>query len=123
VCPRHSAKTQEDLLVLARVWQKAGWRDDVVSAAEIACGGCDSACLCRHGIAGCAAERRLGTCAECGGYPCEKLRRAFERAEYYREHCRKTLAPEWSPVLGKAFFEKMKNLDALHKERIGQENK
>jgi len=122
-CPRYTAKTEEDLLALARVWQKAGWRDCVVSAAEIACGGCDGARPCRHGIVGCAAERRLGTCAECGAYPCENLRRVFQRAEHYRERCRETLAPEWPPVLEKAFFEKKKNLDALHKERIGQETK
>ena len=104
---------------VARLWHEAGWRETVVSAGEIACGGCDAARPCRHGIIGCVTERGLGGCAECGEYPCEKLRRAFERAEYHRRRCREIFGPEWSAILEIAFFNKKENLDMLHRERIG----
>lgn len=111
-CPRFTAKTEEELLEVAWVWHKAGWRDRVVSAEEIASGGCSTACPCRYGVIGCVTERNPRNCAECGDCPCENILNAFERAEYFWRHCRETFAPEWFAVLKKAFFEK-KNVDAL----------
>lgn len=116
-CPRFTAKTEEELLAVAQAWHQAGWRDRVVSAGEIACAGCSAACPCRYGIIGCVTERNLSNCAECEDYPCENILNAFERAETHWQNCFETCDPDWFAVLEKAFFEKKKNLDALHAVR------
>lgn len=39
-CPRYNAHSKEELEQVAKLWYRVGWRDRIVSADEIACGGC-----------------------------------------------------------------------------------
>ena len=113
-CPRHLPKSEAELRHTAELWAKIGYRDHVVSNAEIACTGCSPSNWCRYGIAECAAARRVSTCGSCPDYPCEKTRACLMGTESFVPACREVCdAGEWD-VLQRAFFEKKRNLDAIH---------
>ena len=120
-CPRHLPKSEEELRRTARLWADIGYRDGVVSSAEIACTGCKAANWCRYGIVECAAARRVPTCGSCPDYPCEKTRACLTGTERFAPACREACdAGEWD-ALQRAFFEKKRNLDAIHSRTVETE--
>jgi hypothetical protein len=101
----------ENLNAVAVLWKKAGWRDGLVTAGEIACGGCRSATWCRYEIKSCAVEKDVTHCGSCGDYPCGKIREAFAKTDAYAEICKQTCSPAEYAILKKAFFNKKRNLN------------
>ena len=120
-CPRHLPKSEEELRHTAELWAKIGYRDHVVSNAEIACAGCTPSNWCRYGIAECASARRVSTCGACPEYPCEKTRACLAGTVSFAPACKSACdAGEWN-ALQRAFFEKKRNLDMIHIRTIGTE--
>lgn len=122
-CPRYSAypyeKTEEELSRTAVLWMRIGYRDRVVPTCEIACMGCGPDNRCRYGAAACCAERSIGTCAECPEYPCGNMKECFRITASFEPKCREVCTDAEYERIGKAFFEKEKNLDGLLKNLDG----
>lgn len=55
-CPRYNAHSKEELEQVAKLWYRVGWRNRIVSADEIACGGCSSHKQCTYGLVACIKE-------------------------------------------------------------------
>ena len=119
-CPRYTArpyeKTEEELRSTAVLWMRIGYRDRVVPTCEIACMGCGPDNRCRYGAAACCAERSIDTCAECPEYPCGNMKECFRITASFEPKCREVCTDAEYERIGKAFFEKEKNLDGLLNE-------
>lgn len=110
-CPRHLPKSEAQLRRTAELWMRIGYRDRVVSNAEIGCTGCKPENRCRYGIAKCCVEKDVDNCGLCSEYACAKTRTCFEVTEGFRSGCLAACdAGEWA-ALQKAFFEKRRNLE------------
>jgi len=118
LCPRMLPKTDAELTATAELWYKFGYRDRVVSNAEIACRGCTPDTWCRHEIVACTASRRIENCGVCDDYPCSKIVTAFENTQRLLPDCQNHCTEAEFAVMKKAFFEKQKNLE---KARINEE--
>ena len=116
VCPRHLPKTDGELRHTAELWKDIGYRDRIVSNEEISCTGCKPENLCRYNIIGCVSAKGLSNCGECAGYPCEKITECFAATERFAPGCKAACTEEEYETLRKAFFEKKKNLDLIHRE-------
>jgi hypothetical protein len=116
-CPRYSAapfeKAEEDLRYTARLWQKIGYRDTIVSAEEIRCAGCSPQNPCRYHVAACCAQRSIPACGVCGSYPCETIRAYFSVTESFEPGCREVCTAGEYEKIRRAFFEKKQNLDEM----------
>lgn len=110
-CPRHLPKSEAELRRTAELWEKIGYRNQVVSNEEIACAGCKSTNWCRYEIVGCAHERAVAHCGECPEYPCPRLLDCLEATRAFLPACERACSPEEFERLKKAFFEKRENLD------------
>ena len=114
-CPRYNeaplVKTPEQLHQTAVLWQKIGYRDNVVSNEEISCSGCKPENWCRYRIASCVSSRGIGNCGECEQYPCDNFRSCLEVTSSFEPACRKACTEEEYAVLRKAFFMKKENLE------------
>ena len=111
VCPRHIAATEEELHETALFWQKAGWRDHVMTAEETRCAGCGSRGTCSFGLIFCQRERGITSCRECPENPCDKIRDTFARSDIKKAQCEKACENEAEfRMLCRAFYEKEKNL-------------
>ena len=114
-CPRYNAaplwKTPEQLHQTAVLWQKIGYRDNVVSNEEISCSGCKPENWCRYRIALCVSSKGIGNCGECSQYPCDNFRSCLEVTSSFEPACRKACTEEEYAVLRKAFFRKKENLE------------
>lgn len=122
VCPRHIPKSDRSLERTARMWRKIGYRDYTASAEEMECGGCTKENFCRYKIAECVFDRGYKTCADCGEYPCERIRSAFKRTIDYEPRIKAVCTENDDEILHKAFFEKEKNLNELKRQRELEEN-
>ena len=113
-CPRYVRppyeKTEAELQATAVLWQRIGYRDRVVPAAEIACTGCRPENRCRYGVAACCAEKGIPTCAACAAYPCARIRDCFAVTKTFVPRCREVCTEAEFRQLKKAFFEKEENL-------------
>ncbi len=116
-CPRYVTppygKSVDELHHTAELWMKIGYRDHVETVEEIACTGCKPENRCRYHVIGCCAEKKIGNCAECPDYPCEKMRECFEVTKSFEPMCRQVCTDEEYKNLKRAFFEKEKNLNDL----------
>ena len=65
VCPRYLAETDEQLHETAVFWQKAGWRETVVSNEDISCTGCGSKGVCAFGLLDCTKQHGVESCKQC----------------------------------------------------------
>ncbi len=114
-CPRYTAppyeKTEAQLRRTAELWQKIGYRDRVVPAAEIACAGCRPDNDCRYHIAACCADRGVRSCGQCREYPCGTFRACLAVTASFEPRCRAVCTEAEYEQLKKAFFEKERNLE------------
>ena len=110
VCPRYNAKSDEELKKVAELWYRVGWRNTVVSNAEISCLGCSSHKQCTYRLVECIQEHNVKKCNQCRKYPCEKINHMLIRSEEYKRNCKIKCSHEEYNILEKAFFEKEINL-------------
>ena len=109
-CPRYMARSDEELEKVAELWYRVGWRDKIVSNAEIRCGGCASHKQCIYGLVDCTHKHGANKCNQCFEYPCDKIKDMLGRLEQYKTVCREKCTNEEFNTLSKAFFEKEINL-------------
>ena len=111
VCPRYLAKTDEQLHETAVLWEKAGWRDRVVSNEEISCTGCGSKGVCAFGLLDCVRQHSVSSCKECAEFPCEKINKTMERSDEKKEACKRACESDKEfELFCRSFYEKEKNL-------------
>lgn len=118
-CPRYIATQSgelEQLREVARIWQKAGWRDGLEPPEKMACHGCLSADWCRYSIRQCAEDKGVDICGRCPDYPCPIVIKVFERTGQYAARCKEVLPAADFQRLQKAFFNKKDNLDRISKK-------
>ena len=113
-CPRYTAypyeKTDEELHHTAELWMRIGYRDHVVTKAEIACHGCKPENWCRYRVIKCCVDHGIKTCSECSEYPCDNVKECFAVTKTFEPMCRQVCTDDEYKRLEKAFFEKEKNL-------------
>ena len=113
-CPRYIKppfeKTPEELHNTAVLWHKIGYRDSVVSNAEISCMGCTVENWCRYDIVKCVSENNVENCGQCEKYPCGKIQDCFKVTRSFEPACRAACSDEEFAVMKRAFFEKEENL-------------
>ena len=109
-CPRFLAKTEQELEAVAKLWYRAGFRDQIVSADEIKCGGCSSHKSCTYHLVECIREHNVERCRQCYEFPCKKITDMLKRSREHRERCRQVCTEAEFDLLEKAFFEKENNL-------------
>jgi hypothetical protein len=112
VCPRYTAKSEEELKRVAEFWYKAGWRDHVVTTEEIKCEGCSthSACGCRYKILACTIEHSVKKCPECKEFPCKKIAATLKETDEMKAQCHKACETEEEfAVFERAFYKKAEN--------------
>ncbi len=121
-CPRYIATQTNDreaLKAAAVLWHKVGLRDEVANPEEMICHGCAALDSCHYNdVRGCARERDVSNCGKCDVYPCDKLHLVFDKTHSYANKCRQTCDPQDYQILKRAFFEKKKRLDAIHRAHI-----
>ena len=110
-CPRHLPRTEAELRRTARLWRDIGYRDRVVSNAEIGCDGCSAENWCRYEIVKCASAHGAAHCGRCPEYPCAQIEACFEATERFRPACLAACTAEEWEALRCAFFEKKRNLE------------
>ena len=111
VCPRYLARTDEELHETAVFWQKAGWRDRVVSNEEIRCGGCGSRGVCSFMLLSCIREHGVQSCRECASFPCAKIGDMLCRSAEKKRQCMAACEDDAEfAMLCRAFYEKEENL-------------
>ena len=119
LCPRYIATQSGDIEAMrktAQIWEKAGWREDIIPSEEITCQGCTPLSPCRYKINECATGNGVENCGRCGAYPCDKIMRVFELSEISDRHCKEVLSKSDYEQIRKAFFSKKTNLDRESKE-------
>lgn len=111
VCPRFLAKTDEELHETAVFWQKAGWRDHVVTNEEIRCTGCGCRPNCSFMLLPCTIEHGVTMCHECGEFQCEKVKKTLSGSNEKMIRCKEACESEKEfELLKRAFYEKEKNM-------------
>lgn len=111
VCPRYLAETEEELHETAVFWYKAGWRDRIVSNAEIKCIGCGCRPSCSFMLLPCTKEHGVEKCSQCQEFECEKVKRAYELSDEKKRRCEKACgSAEEFDMLVRAFYKKEKNI-------------
>ncbi len=121
-CPRYVATRSGDdaqLKKVAEMWKRVGWRNEVVSPEEIACHGCASAKWCRYDdIRQCGLEKGIDNCGACQAYPCDKMRKVFERTAVYARRCKQSFSKTDYDLFRKTFFLKKENLDKVNESTM-----
>lgn len=109
-CPRYNAKTDDELAAVAELWYRIGWRDCVLPASEMKCGGCSPEKKCIYGLVECTALHKAARCSDCGEFPCGRIDKLLERSLEYERKCREVCSAEELETLKAAFFNKEENL-------------
>ena len=124
-CPRYAThpyeKTDEQLRHTAELWMKIGYRDHIVSNEEISCAGCKPENWCRYRVVSCCKDKGIGTCADCGDYPCANMEECFRITKSFEPTCRTVCTDKEYAQLKKAFFEKEKNISEQQTPPGGKE--
>lgn len=110
VCPRYTAKSEEELEAVARLWYRVGWRDTIVTKDEIKCTGCSSHKECTYQLVSCVKDHQVDKCNQCVEFPCNKIHIMLDKTKKSQELCKSLCMPEEFNILSKAFFEKEINL-------------
>jgi hypothetical protein len=121
-CPRFLATQSGDLNKLcgvARLWNRIGYREKIVSPEEIACHGCASSNWCRYGIRQCVIEMGVSNCGECDDFPCRNILGAMEKTLTFEKSVRERCSVEEYELLHKAFFLKRENLEQARRKWQG----
>ena len=111
VCPRYMPKSEAELHNTAILWNKIGYRDDIVPNDEIQCFGCTPHNFCRYKIIDCVTEKGADNCGVCAEYPCEKISAAFEQTKAFDPACKACCTEQEYELIKEAFFKKKENLD------------
>ena len=118
-CPRYVTypyeKTEAELRHTAELWMKIGYRDHIVTNAEISCTGCKPENWCRYHVIRCCEDKGISNCSQCGLYPCDNMKECFEVTRSFEPKCRQVCTEVEFSRLKKAFFEKELNLKELQK--------
>lgn len=118
LCPRYLATRSYDIEQLKKVaslWYRAGFRDNLVQAEEIACYGCKSAKECAfEDLKNCAKDRKINNCGLCQDYPCRAIKKVFGQIKTVSEECRIKCSDAEFQQLQNAFFLKKERLDRIH---------
>lgn len=109
-CPRYHARSDEELKAAAELWYRVGWRTQVVSKEEIACGGCSSHKQCTYQLVECTKNHQVSKCNQCAKFPCGKIEDMLRRSAEYQRRCREVCSEQEYIALEKAFFNKESNL-------------
>ena len=109
-CPRYNAHSEDELKKVAELWHKVGWRDTVVSNAEISCMGCSSHKKCTYNLVECTKAHDVQKCNQCGEYPCDKINAMLKLSAAYQRKCKEVCSKQEYLTLEKAFFNKETNL-------------
>lgn len=109
-CPRYLAKTDEELVKVAELWYRVGWRERIVSNEEISCTGCSSHKVCTYQLVDCIKENGVAKCNECEKFPCNKINDMLKRSADYKAKCKLLCSEVEFEQLDKAFFCKEENL-------------
>lgn len=109
-CPRYLAKTDDELKAVAELWHKVGWRDTVVSTAEIKCSGCSSHKICTYNLVECIKHHNVQKCSQCDSFPCNKINDMLKRSSEYEKKCRQLCTDKEIDLLSMAFFNKEDNI-------------
>lgn len=115
-CPRYRATLHGDMKQLGEIawwWYAFGWREQVLPPEEFCCTGCSKDTPCTHGIARCAAAKRISHCGQCQEYPCERLVKALDGTDAQKERLRQACPPDLFAKVEKAFLRKRENLEML----------
>ncbi len=114
-CPRFIASANNDadeLMAVAGLWYRCGFRATVVSAEEIKCYGCKTSPSCRYEIRECVNDHQIENCGQCKDYPCGRIKQAFKRTALFAQVLRDKLSPTEFQSFSDAFWCKRDNLDA-----------
>ena len=109
-CPRYNAKTDDELNNVAELWYRIGWRESVLPAAEMKCGGCSPEKKCTYGLVECTALYNVEKCSVCGEFPCGRIDELLERSKSYERKCAEVCNERELEILRAAFFNKEVNL-------------
>lgn len=109
-CPRYLARTEDELRALAELWHRVGWRESPPPPEEMRCGGCSSHRACAYGLTDCLAAHGKESCAQCGEFPCKRIRGLLEQSKAGQARCRAACTPQEYARLERAFFHKEENL-------------
>ncbi|MDE7230767.1 MAG: DUF3795 domain-containing protein [Oscillospiraceae bacterium] len=109
-CPRYNAKTDEELSAVAELWYRIGWRESVLPAAEMRCGGCSPEKMCTYGLVECTALHNVEKCSVCSEFPCGRIDGLLERSKSYEKKCAEVCDDREMETLKAAFFNKEVNL-------------
>lgn len=112
-CLRRTAKTKDELHEVAELWFRLGFSSEIISNAEIKCGGCSSHKTCTYGLVDCTKKHGVTKCNACGEFPCKKINDMLERSRIFEKLCRERCSNEEIEALDKAFFHKEENLKKL----------
>ena len=111
VCPRYVAKTEEELHETALFWQKAGWRDRVMTNEETVCRGCGTRGSCAFMLLPCVRAHQTDRCKDCPEYACAKIGDMLNKSREKQAQCRAACENEEEyRMLCRAFYEKEANL-------------
>lgn len=116
-CPRYNAKTDAELSACAELWFRIGWRDRILPAEEMRCGGCAPEKSCTYGMTDCTAKHGVPECNKCAEFSCGKIEELLERSRQYEKKCEEVCTPEELKALRAAFFNKENNLKKSTKTR------
>jgi hypothetical protein len=122
-CPRYLATRSGDrdkLYRVARLWNRIGYRERVVSPEEIACHGCASSNWCRYGIRQCAIQRGVNDCGECNEFLCRNIVDTIEKTLTFERRVKESCSDDEFELLHKAFFLKRENLERARRKRQGK---
>lgn len=109
-CPRYNAQSDAELLKIAELWYRIGWRDTIVSNEEISCSGCSSHKQCTYHLVECVKKHCVEKCNQCNEFPCRKISDMLIRSKEYQKKCKVVCTEKEYNSLKKAFFEKEDNL-------------
>jgi len=116
-CPRYTAtlnKDNERMKEIAILWNKIGWRESIDPPEKLVCYGCEFfEDPCEYNVKECCLEKKIENCGECSGYPCEKIKNAFEITQKNAEKFKDILSDEEYRFFEKAFFSKKENLEKV----------
>ena len=121
-CPRYLATQsgdEENLKEVAVLWRTIGWRSAETPPAEMKCNGCPSVQSCGLGIKDCIINRGIGSCGECPDYPCKRMKKIFENNIREAGICREHIPEKDRNLFQRAFWDKKKRLDVIHKNFSG----
>ena len=118
-CPRYLATQSGDEALFKKVaamWRTVGWRITDEPLEKLACRGCASLEICELGIRDCVMAKGLDSCGKCADYPCDKMKDIFKNNEREAAVCREKFSKKDYELFQRAFFDKKKRLDKIHRD-------